>query len=71
MQESWSYIKAKILYREPYISLIKDSRDFVNIMNQIGDIPENVIFVNVDILGLYHSIPHKAELKLLNNALEK
>ena len=51
--------------------MIKDSRDFINIMSQIGDIPENVIFVNVDVLGLYHGIPHKGELKLLNNALEK
>ena len=57
MQESWSYIK--------------DSGDFLNKMSQIGDIPENDILVTAEVVGLYPSIPHKARLKLLKNALEK
>ena len=57
MQESWSYIK--------------DSTDFINKIGQIGDIPENAILVTADVVGLYPSIPHKAGLKAIKNALEK
>ena len=57
MQESWSYIK--------------DSTDFINKIGQIGDIPENVILVTADVVGLYPSIPHKTGLKALKNALDK
>ena len=57
MQKSWSYIK--------------DSTDFINKIGQIGDIPENTILVTADAVGLYHSIPHKAGLKALKNALDK
>ena len=57
MQESQSYIK--------------DSTDFINKIGQIGDIPENAILVTADVVGLYPSIPHKAGLQALKNALEK
>ena len=57
MQESWSYIK--------------DSTDFINKIGQIGGIPENAILVTAEVLGLYPSIPHKAWLKALKNALDK
>ena len=52
-------------------SYIKDSADFINKIGQIDDIPENVILVTADVVGLYPSIPHKARLKALKNALEK
>ena len=55
MQESWSYIK--------------DSADFINKIGQICDIPENAILVTADVVGLYSSIPHKAGLQALKNAL--
>ena len=57
MQEIWSYIK--------------DSADFISIVGQIVDIPENAILVTADLVGFYHSIPHKTGLKALKNALEK
>ena len=57
MQESWSYIK--------------DSTDFISKIGQIGDIPENAILVTADAVDLYPSIPHKAGLKALKNALDK
>ena len=57
MQESWSYIK--------------DSADFINEIGQIGDIRENAILLTTDVVGLYPSIPHKAGLKALENALNK
>ena len=57
MQESWSYIK--------------DPGDFINKMNQTGDILENAILVTVGVVGHYPSIPQKAGLKALKTALEK
>ena len=57
MLENWSYIK--------------DSADFMNKIGQVGDIPENAILVTADVVGLYPSIPHKAGLKALKNALNK
>ena len=57
MQESWSHIK--------------DSTDSINKIGQIGDIPENVILVTADVVGLYPSIAHKAGLKALKNDLDK
>ena len=40
-------------------------------MSQTGDIPENGILVTTEVVGLYPSIPHKARLKVLKNALDK
>lgn len=40
-------------------------------MSPIGDICENGILVTANVVGLYPSIPHKAGLKALENALEK
>ena len=57
MLENWSYIK--------------DSADFMDKIGQVGDIPENAILVTADVVGLYPSIPHKAGLKALKNALNK
>ena len=57
MQESWSYTK--------------DSIDFISKIGQIGDIPENANLVTADVVDLYPSIPHKAGLKALKNALDK
>ena len=50
---------------------IKDSVDFINKIGEIGDIPENVILVTADVVGLYPSIAHKAGLKALKNDLDK
>ena len=47
MQESWSYIK--------------DSADFLKKVKHLGRIPYESILVIADVLGLYPSIPHKAE----------
>ena len=52
-------------------SYIKDSADFINKISQVGDIPENANLATADVVGLYLSIPHKAELKALKNALDK
>ena len=46
-------------------------KDSAHCMNKICQIGENVILVTADVVGLYPSIPHKARLKTLKNALEK
>ena len=46
-------------------------KDSAHCMNKICQIGENVILVTADVVSLYPSIPHKARLKALKNALEK
>ena len=53
MQESWSYIK--------------DSEDFLNRVKHLGQIPDGVILVTADAVGLYPRIPHKASLETLRS----
>ena len=57
MQESWSYIK--------------DSRDFLKKVKHLGQIPNGVILVTADAVGLYPSIPHKAGLQTSRRRLNK
>ena len=57
MQKSWSYIK--------------DSGDFINKTKNLSTIPDNVILVTADVVGLYPSIPHEAGLRALREALDK
>ena len=57
MQRSWSYIK--------------DSGDFIEKIQRISNIPNDVILVTADVVGLYLSIPHEIGLKALEEALEK
>ena len=44
-------------------SYIKDSGDFLKNIRNVGNIPENVILVTADVVGLYPNIPHNAGLK--------
>ena len=53
---------------EPYI---KDTGDFHNKIKNIKALPENVILVTADLLGLYPSIPHQAGLEALRETLDK
>ena len=57
MQRWWSYIK--------------DSSDFIKETWSLGLIPENAILVKAEVVGLYPSIPHEAELKALREVLDK
>ena len=57
MQESWSYIK--------------DSADFLKKVKHLGRIPYESILVIADVLGLYPSIPHKADLETLRKRLNE
>ena len=51
-------------------SYIKDSRDFLKKIRNLGCLPENAILVTADVVALYPSIPHEAGLQALEEALE-
>ena len=51
-------------------SYIKESGDFINKLKSLLNIPEGVILVTADVVGLYPSIPHQAGLKALREALD-
>ena len=57
MQESWSYIN--------------DSGDFLKKVKHSLQIPDGSILVTADVVGLYPSIPHKADLEALRRRLNK
>ena len=57
MQKDWSYIKSSV--------------DFINKTKNLSTIPDNTILVTADLVGLYPSIPHKAGLRSLREALDK
>ena len=57
MQKGWSYIR--------------DSRDFINKINNLDLIPKNAFLVTTDVVGLYPSIPHEVGLRALREALNK
>ena len=50
-------------------SYIKDSGDFLKEIKNLGSLPENVILVTADVVGLYPSIP-QAGLQALKEVLE-
>ena len=52
------------------LSYIRDSQHFLEKIKTIGSIPENVILVTADVVGLYPNISHQAGLKALKEALE-
>ena len=51
-------------------SYIKDSGDFINKIKNLQNIQEDVIFVTLDVVGLYPSIPIEAGLDALREALD-
>ena len=57
MQNGWSYIK--------------DFNDFIKKIKHLKNILDNNILVTADVVGLYPSIPHKAELRTLQEVLDR
>ena len=57
MRKCWSYIR--------------DSEDFINKSQNLGKIPDYAVLVTVDVVGLYHNIPHNVGLRGLKEALDK
>ena len=54
MQEGWSYIK--------------DSGNFIKKLKNIDNIPQDIMMVTADAVGLYPSIPYHAGLEALKSA---
>ena len=52
-------------------SCIKDTGNFLNKIKSINPLPENVILVTADVVGLYPSVPHQVSLEALREALDK
>ena len=46
-------------------SYIKDSKDFINKIKNLKNIPSKSILVTVDAVGLYPSIPHESGLNAI------
>ena len=57
IQKGWSYIK--------------DSGNFINKTKNFSTISGNAILVTADAVGLYRSIPHEAELRVLGDSSDK
>ena len=45
--------------------ILEDTRDFLQGLNQIGDIHKNVLLVSFDVVGLYPHIPHDQGIKIM------
>ena len=50
---------------------LEDTRDFLQRLNQIGDIPENALLVSFDVVGLYPHKPHDQGVKIMWRFLDK
>ena len=51
--------------------VVKDNSDFLCKLEQLGVIPDNAILCSMDVVGLYHHIPHEEGLRGLKEVLEK
>ena len=52
-------------------SYIKNTGDFLEKFQNLGNIPSNAILVTADVVGLYPSIPHEAGLQDSYEKLEE
>ena len=52
-------------------SYLKETSDFLEKLRAIGKIPNGVILVTADVVGLYPRIPHDEGLKVLQNQYDK
>ena len=52
-------------------SHIKDTRDFLENLKRVGEIPKGAILVTADVVGLYPSIPYDGGLNVLRKQYDK
>ena len=50
--------------------ILEDTRDFVNRIQDLSDLPESSILVSFDVVGLYPHIPHEESIKTIAEYLE-
>ena len=51
-------------------SYIKDSGGFIEKIKSLKNLPESVVLVTADVVGLYQGIPHDNGLEVLERRLE-
>ena len=51
--------------------ILEDTRDFLQRLNQIRDIPGNALLVSFDMVSLYPHIPHKEGVEIKRRFLDK
>ena len=51
--------------------ILEDTRDFLSRLNQLRDIPDNTLFVTLDLVGLYPHIRHAEGLETMKRYLDK
>ena len=51
--------------------ILEDTRDFLQHLNNIGDIPENALLVSFDVVGLYRHIRHDQGVEIVRCFLDK
>ena len=55
----------KLLVANPPPSYIKDTTHFLNKLNNIGQLPDEVLLTTLDVSSLYTNIPHKDGIQSL------
>ena len=50
---------------------MKDTNDFLKNLNELRDLPDDLILCTIDVVGLYPNIPHKEGLGAIRKALDK
>ena len=53
------------------LHILGGTRDFLQRLNQIGDISENALLVSFDVVGLYSHIPYNQGVKIMRRFLDK
>ena len=51
--------------------ILEDTRDFLQHLNQIGDIPGNALLVLFNVVDLYPHIPHEEGVEIMRRFLDK
>ena len=51
--------------------ILEDTRDYLQRLNQIGDISENALLVSFDVVGLYPHIPHDQGVETMERFFNK
>ena len=50
--------------------ILEDTRDFVNRIQELSDLPESSILVSFDVVGLYPHVPHEEGIETMAEYLE-
>ena len=52
------------------MSFIKDTNHFLKKLQELGSLPKNAILCTIDVVGLYHNIPHEEGLASIRKHLD-